>query len=153
MRRILTIGLIVASGSAVLAPASAVAQPSKAYPTRPVRIILPFPPGGSLDALGRAVFDKTAEALGQRVLIDYRPGASGNIGTELVARAAPDGYTHLLNTLPLVVNPSIFRKLPFDVTRDFAPVSLIAYCTNPTPRSDTICCGTPHAPPGGRTDE
>ena len=99
---------------------------AQSYPTHAVRIILPFPPGGSLDALGRIVFDKMTQILGQQVVIDYRPGASGNIGTELVARAAPDGYTNLLNTLPLVVNPSLYRKLRFDVTKDFAPVSLIA---------------------------
>jgi tripartite-type tricarboxylate transporter receptor subunit TctC len=91
-----------------------------------VRIILPFAPGGSLDALGRIVFDRMSQQSGHQFVIDYRPGASGNIGTELVARSAPDGYTNLLNTLPLVVNPSLFRKLPFDVQKDFAPVSLIA---------------------------
>jgi tripartite-type tricarboxylate transporter receptor subunit TctC len=107
----------------VAVPVHAVAQ---TYPTHAVRIILPFPPGGSLDALGRIVFDKMSQLVGQQVIIDYRPGASGNIGTELVARAAPDGYTNLLNTLPLVVNPSLYRKLPFDVVKDFAPVSLIA---------------------------
>lgn len=99
---------------------------AQSYPTHVVRIILPFPPGGSLDALGRIVFDKMTQILGQQVVIDYRPGASGNIGTELVARAGPDGYTNLLNTLPLVVNPSLYRRLPYDVTKDFAPVSLIA---------------------------
>jgi tripartite-type tricarboxylate transporter receptor subunit TctC len=104
-------------------PVHAVAQ---TYPTHAVRIILPFPPGGSLDALGRIVFDKMSQLVGQQVIIDYRPGASGNIGTELVARATPDGYTNLLNTLPLVVNPSLYRKLPFDVVKDFAPVSPIA---------------------------
>lgn len=99
---------------------------AQSYPAHAVRVVLPFPPGGSLDALGRIVFDRMSLTLGQQVVIDNRPGASGNIGTELVARAAPDGYTLLLNTLPLVVNPSLFRALPFDVTKDFAPVSLIA---------------------------
>jgi tripartite-type tricarboxylate transporter receptor subunit TctC len=99
---------------------------AQTYPSKPVRIILPFAPGGSLDALGRVVFDRMSQQSGHQFVIDYRPGASGNIGTELAARAAPDGYTNLLNTLPLVVNPSLFRKLPFDVQKDFAPVSLIA---------------------------
>ncbi|HEX2827542.1 MAG TPA: tripartite tricarboxylate transporter substrate binding protein [Burkholderiales bacterium] len=99
---------------------------AQAYPTKPVRIILPFAPGGSLDSMGRLVFDKASQQSGHQFVIDYRPGASGNIGTELVARAAPDGYTNLINTLPLVVNPSMFKKLPFDVAKDFAPVSLIA---------------------------
>jgi tripartite-type tricarboxylate transporter receptor subunit TctC len=96
------------------------------YPTHAVRIILPYPPGGSLDALGRMVFDRMSQSLGQQFVIDYRPGASGSIGTELVARAAPDGYTILLNTLPFVVNPSLYKKLPYDTVKDFAPVSLMA---------------------------
>jgi tripartite-type tricarboxylate transporter receptor subunit TctC len=95
------------------------------FPTHAVRVIVPFAPGGSLDVVGRIVFDKMSQVMGQQVVMDFRPGASGNIGTELAARAAPDGYTLLLNTLPLVVNPSMYRKLPFDVARDFAPVSLI----------------------------
>jgi tripartite-type tricarboxylate transporter receptor subunit TctC len=106
--------------------AAAFPAAAQTYPSKPVRIILPFAPGGSLDALGRIVFDRMSQQSGHQFVIDYRPGASGNIGTELVARAAPDGYTNLLNTLPLVVNPSLFRKLPFDVQKDFAPVSLIA---------------------------
>jgi len=79
------------------------AQP---YPNHVVRIILPYPPGGSMDALGRMVFDRVSQALGQQFVIDYRPGASGNIGSEIAARSAPDGHTLLLNTLPFVVNPS-----------------------------------------------
>ena len=77
------------------------AQP---YPNHVVRIILPYPPGGSMDALGRMVFDRVSQALGQQFVIDYRPGASGNIGSEIAARSAPDGHTLLLNTLPFVVN-------------------------------------------------
>ena len=99
---------------------------SQPYPNHVVRIILPYPPGGSLDALGRMVFDRMSQTLGQQFVIDYRPGASGSIGTELVARAAPDGHTILLNTLPFVVNPSLYKKLPYDTVKDFAPVSLLA---------------------------
>ncbi len=102
---------------------TATAQP---YPNHVVRIILPYPPGGSLDALGRMIFDRLSQTLGQQFVIDYRPGASGSIGTELVARAAPDGHTILLNTLPFVVNPSIYKKLPYDTVKDFAPVSMLA---------------------------
>jgi tripartite-type tricarboxylate transporter receptor subunit TctC len=112
--------------AASLVIAAACPAAAQTYPSKPVRIILPFAPGGSLDALGRVVFDRMSQQSGHQFVIDYRPGASGNIGTELVARAAPDGYTNLLNTLPLVVNPSLFRKLPFDVQKDLAPVSLIA---------------------------
>ena len=95
------------------------------YPVRAVRVIVPFAPGGSLDVVGRVLFDKMSQLIGQQVVMDFRPGASGNIGTELAARATPDGYTLLLNTLPLVVNPSLYRKLPFDVSKDLAPISLI----------------------------
>src|SRR3954469_23763972 len=117
---------LIGAYAAALAFGAASFAAAHAYPTKPVRIILPFAPGGSLDALGRVVFDKMSQQSGHQFVIDYRPGASGNIGTELAARAAPDGYTNLLNTLPLVVNPSLFKKLPFDVAKDFAPVSLIA---------------------------
>ena len=99
---------------------------AQSYPNHVVRIILPYPPGGSMDALGRMVFDRLSQSLGQQFVIDYRPGASGGIGTEVVARAAPDGHTLLLNTLPFVVNPSLYKKLPYDTVKDFAPVSLLA---------------------------
>ncbi len=111
------------AGFLLLAVCSAGAQN---YPNHVVRIILPYPPGGSMDALGRMVFDRLSQSLGQQFVIDYRPGASGGIGTEVVARAAPDGHTLLLNTLPFVVNPSLYKKLPYDTVKDFAPVSLLA---------------------------
>lgn len=99
---------------------------AQGYPTHAVRVILPFPPGGSLDALGRIVFDRMSQILGQQVVIDNRPGASGNIGTELVARAAPDGYTLLLGYIgPLAINPTLYGKLPFRPLEDFAPISLL----------------------------
>jgi tripartite-type tricarboxylate transporter receptor subunit TctC len=96
------------------------------YPERPIRMVIPFPPGGSLDVVGRIVGYKLTEVLGQNILIDNRSGASGNIGVEIVVRAPADGYTILLNTLPLAVNPSLFAKLPFDVMRDLTPISLVA---------------------------
>ena len=106
--------------------AAALGVNAQTYPNHVVRIILPYPPGGSMDALGRMVFDRLSQSLGQQFVIDYRPGASGGIGTEVVARAAPDGHTLLLNTLPFVVNPSLYKKLPYDTVKDFAPVSLLA---------------------------
>ncbi|MEI7679922.1 MAG: tripartite tricarboxylate transporter substrate binding protein [Betaproteobacteria bacterium] len=105
---------------------SAITVSAQPYPNHVVRIILPYPPGGSMDALGRMVFDRVSQALGQQFVIDYRPGASGNIGSEIAARSAPDGHTLLLNTLPFVVNPSLYKKMPFDTTKDFAPISLLA---------------------------
>ena len=98
----------------------------KNFPLRPVRIVVPVPPGGLVDVVVRLLGQKMTEAMGQSVVIDNRAGASTNVGTEMVARAPGDGYTLLANSLPLVVNPSMFAKLPFDVEKDFAPVSLVA---------------------------
>ena len=100
---------------------------SQDYPSRPIRLIVPFPPGGSTDILARALGDKLAQGLGQPVVIDNRPGAGGSIGAEAVARAAPDGYTLMMGHLgTLAVNPSIYKSLPYDPVRSFAPVSLMA---------------------------
>ena len=95
------------------------------YPARPLRLVVPNPPGGTLDIVGRLIGPKMTEIAGHGVIVDNRPGADTNIGTEIVARSQPDGHTVLLQTVPFVVNPSLFRKLPFDVLRDFAPVSLL----------------------------
>jgi tripartite-type tricarboxylate transporter receptor subunit TctC len=107
---------------AVVAPTLAPAQP---WPAKPIRMVVPFPPGGSVDAVARLIVPKMTESLGQSVIIDNRTGASGNIGMEIVARAAGDGYTLLINTVPIVANPSLFSKLPFQPQRDFAPISLV----------------------------
>ena len=98
---------------------------TKEFPTRPVRLVVPVPPGGSLDVMARIVSPKWGELMGQNVIVDYRPGANTIVGSELVARAPADGYTLLINTLPFVVNPSLYPKMPFDTERDFAPVSLL----------------------------
>jgi len=97
-----------------------------AYPNKPMRMIVPYPPGGPTDVLGRIVAQKLSESLGQQVVVENRPGASGMIGSEIVAKAAPDGYTLLTNASIHVINPSLYPKMSFDVLRDFAPVSLIA---------------------------
>src|SRR6185503_1753325 len=99
------------------------AQP---YPVKTIRMIVPYSAGGSVDLLARLVAPKMAENMGQQVVVENRPGASGNIGTEAVVRAPADGYTILMITIPLVLNPSLYPKLPFDVVRDLAPVSLLA---------------------------
>jgi len=91
-----------------------------------VRIVSPFPSGGSVDFVARLVAAKLPEFLGQQVVVENRSGASGNIGTEIVARAAPDGYTLLLNTTPLVTNAFLYKKLPYDALGDFAPVMLVS---------------------------
>ena len=96
------------------------------YPIKAIRWIVAFPPGGSSDVLARLVSPKFGEALGQQIIVDNRSGAAGTIGTVAVARAAPDGYTVLSNTLPFVANPALHSKPPYDVLRDFEPVMLMA---------------------------
>jgi tripartite-type tricarboxylate transporter receptor subunit TctC len=107
----------------LLVCATAVAQE---YPNRPVRMISPFPPGGSVDLIARMVAVRLSENLGQQVVVENRSGASGNIGTELVARAAPDGYTLLINTIPFVANTFLYSKLPYDPLNDFTPIMQVS---------------------------
>jgi len=95
------------------------------YPAKPIRLIVPFAPAGSADALARTIQPALSEALGQTLVIDNRPGASSTIGTDMAAKAAPDGYTLVLVTTTHTVNPSLIAKLPFDTVKDFAPVSLV----------------------------
>ena len=101
---------------------------AQTYPVKPIRIIVPYPPGGTSDILTRLVGAKLTEAWGQQVLADNRTGAGGNIGAELAARAAPDGYTLMLTDIGnLVTSAILYSKLPFDVLRDFAPVITVSY--------------------------
>jgi tripartite-type tricarboxylate transporter receptor subunit TctC len=93
------------------------------YPQRPIRLIIPQSPGGASDTVGRAVAQKLSERLGQQVISDNRPGATGNVGAEIVKNAAPDGYTMLLTAPNLVTSPSLYARTGFDPIRDFAPVS------------------------------
>ena len=93
---------------------------------KPIRVILPFPPGGGADALMRPLAPKLAELTGQQWVIDNRPGANGNIAAEAAANAAPDGYTLFFANSSLVINPALYSKLPFNVERDFAPITLAA---------------------------
>ena len=96
------------------------------FPERAIRFVVPFPPGGGNDILARALSPRMAELLGQPVVIDNRPGAGGNIGTELVAKAAPDGHTIIIASNQVTMNPWLYSKLPFDIEKDFAPVALAA---------------------------
>lgn len=95
------------------------------YPSRPIRLVVPFAPAGSADTLARTIQPSLSEVLGQSVVIDNRPGASSTIGTDMVAKAAPDGYTLGLITTTHTVNPSLLAKLPYDTVRDFAAISLV----------------------------
>jgi tripartite-type tricarboxylate transporter receptor subunit TctC len=101
---------------------SALAQ----YPSRPIRLISPFPPGGSVDVVGRLLAAKVSESIGQQIVVDNRSGASGVIGTEMVMNSAPDGYTLLVNTIPFVSNQFLLARAPYDPLRDFVAISLVA---------------------------
>jgi tripartite-type tricarboxylate transporter receptor subunit TctC len=101
-----------------------------AYPSKPVRVMVPFAAGGGTDIAARLLANKLTESLGQSFLIDNRGGASGNIGTEAVAKAAPDGYTLLMAYASHATNVPLFAKLPFDAIRDFAPISMVAAVPN-----------------------
>ena len=103
------------------------AVPAQSYPAKPVRLIVPFAPGGTTDVLARLAGQELGEALGQPFLVENRPGAGGNIGTEIAVKAAPDGYTLLMSfDGTLAINPSTYRKLAFDPQRDLAPVASVA---------------------------
>ena len=108
---------------AFIAASASFAQP---YPSKTIRIVSPFPPGGSVDLVARLVGMDLGKALGQQIVIDNRSGASGMIGTEVAKNAAPDGYTLLVNTLPFVTNQFAYSKVPYDPVADFASVSLLA---------------------------
>lgn len=103
--------------------------PGQDYPSRPVRVVVPFTPGTGMDIIARTVGPKLSERLGQPVVIDNRPGASGNIGAELVAKAAPDGHTLVISGNPLITSPHLYRNVPYNPLTDFAPISLAAYGT------------------------
>ena len=109
-------------------PAAAVAQQ---YPSKPIRIIVAYTPAGATDILARAVGQKMSESFAQPVIVENRPGANGNIGTDVAAKATPDGHTLLMVTAGTHgINPSLYRKLPWDAVKDFAPVSLVAMVPN-----------------------
>jgi len=115
---------IVLGFAALVAAEASIAQTS-GYPNRPVKMVAPFAPGGPVDVVARVLAPKLSEGLGQQFYVENHPGGSGNIGTALVAKAPPDGYTVLVISSTLVVNPSLFAKLGFDTTADLAPVSLV----------------------------
>jgi tripartite-type tricarboxylate transporter receptor subunit TctC len=115
----------IALGLAALLVAGVSFAQTSAYPDRPVKMIAPFAPGGPVDAVARVLAPKLSEGLGQQFYVENHPGGSGNIGTALAAKAPADGYTILVISSTLVVNPSLFAKLGFDTTSDLAPVSLV----------------------------
>jgi tripartite-type tricarboxylate transporter receptor subunit TctC len=118
--------------------------PAQTFPAKPIRIIVPFPAGGTSDILTRLIGAKLTESWGQQVLPDNRPGANGNIGADVVARAAPDGHTVVLMDVGnLAISPSVFAKMPFDIIKDFAPVTVVSYsphilATHPSMPAKTV---------------
>jgi tripartite-type tricarboxylate transporter receptor subunit TctC len=118
--------LLATSVGASLALGAGAATAQAAYPSKPIRLVVPFATGGVTDTSGRLIADQLSKRLGQQVIVDNKPGASGNIGTQMVAAAEPDGYTLLLGfDGTLVINPHVFPKVGFDTTKDFAPIGKI----------------------------
>jgi tripartite-type tricarboxylate transporter receptor subunit TctC len=131
MKRVVLFAFIVSIGGV------AFAQP---YPAKPVRLVVPFPPGGPADSVARVLAAKLNESLGQQVVVDNRPGATGTIGAGIVAKSPPDGYTLLLGTSnEIAMSPGLFEKLPYDPTKDFTPVSNVINFPN-------ILVVNPHLP-------
>jgi tripartite-type tricarboxylate transporter receptor subunit TctC len=128
--------LAAAAASLSLVAASAAAQ---TWPTQPIRIIVGYPAGGASDVAARLVGQKISERLGQPVVIDNRPGAAGNLGADIAAKAAPDGYTLLLGTISLSVNPSLYPKMTYDPVKDLTPISMIS-------STPFLLVVNPHAP-------
>jgi tripartite-type tricarboxylate transporter receptor subunit TctC len=121
LRRCLAAAMLLAAAGAALA---------QAYPSRPLRLVVGFTPGGGVDINARMLAPRLSEYLGQQVIVENRPGAGTNIANELVAKSAPDGYTLLVNTPAIAINMSLYRNLGFDTLRDFTPVSVISESPN-----------------------
>ena len=133
-RAILTVPLLIALGGNAKA---------EAWPARPIKFIVPWPAGGVADTIARIVAEKLAEPLGQRILVENRPGASGNIGMAAVAAAPADGYTLVLTpTGNLTVNQTLYKDLPFDTGRDFLPLTILATVPNVLVVNRTVAANT-----------
>jgi tripartite-type tricarboxylate transporter receptor subunit TctC len=114
---------------AMLAPLAPCAADAQTYPSRPIRVVVPFPPGGNVDTFARMLFRHVEEDLGQPMVIDNRGGANGIVGADTVAKAAPDGYTLMATSFGLAVNKYLVRQMPFDLEKDFAPITNYALGT------------------------
>src|SRR5438309_8217229 len=117
---------IRAAGLTVVAATVALPALAQSYPSKAIRLVSPFPPGGSVDVVGRLLAAKLSETLGQQMVVENRSGASGIIGTEVVMNSPPDGYMLLINTIPFVSNQFLMPRAPYDPLRDFVAVSLVA---------------------------
>ena len=124
-RAALTFALAALSGFATAQPMAS------GWPNRPVRIVVPFTPGGTTDILARALAPELGKAFGQTFIVDNKPGAGGNVGADMVAKSPPDGYTLLMGTVGTqAINPSLYPKMPYDAVKDFAPITLMAGVPN-----------------------
>ncbi len=131
MKKSLSATVIVCSAALLTGAAFAGSVQAQAYPQRPIRAVVPLGPGGGTDTIGRLVSAKLSEGLGQQIVVDNRGGAGGVVGTDIVAKAAPDGYTILVGSITTnAVNPALYKKLPYDHIRDFAPISMIGTIPN-----------------------
>ena len=126
VRVVKTLSVLMAAALAVGAVTVALPALGQSYPVKAIRLVSPFPPGGSVDVVGRLLAAKLSESLGQQMVVDNRSGASGVIGTQAVMSAPPDGYTLLINTIPFVTNQFLMPRAPYDPLRDFVPISLVA---------------------------
>ena len=125
--------LLAATVLAAILPATAAcaATPATAYPTRPIKFVVPYPAGGPLDTVARAIGEKLRDSLGQPVVVENRPGAGGNLGADYVAKQPADGYTIVMGAVAThAINPTLFSKMPYDPVKDFAPVTLVADVPN-----------------------
>ena len=123
-------GLILVAMAALGAPSLASSQTDNTYPSRPITLVVTYPPGGGADAMARLIAPKLAEALGQSVVVDNKPGAGGQIGAAAVAKAAADGYTLMLDASSFAVNPALYPKLPYDTVKAFRPIGVVALFPN-----------------------
>ena len=122
---------IVILCAGMLLTLAATAAQAQAYPARPIRFVVPYAPGGPLDLIARAIGQKLTEATGQAVVVDNKPGAGGNIGADIVAKAAPDGYTIVMGAVAThAINPTLYPKIPYDPVKDFTPVAMVAVVPN-----------------------
>lgn len=127
-RRVLLLALGLGSVSLGL---TAQAQSAATWPTKPIRFVVPYPPGGPLDTVARVLAEQAKTTLGQPIIVENRPGAGGNIGADLIAKAQPDGYSLVMGAVAThAINPALYSKIPYDAVRDFAPVALVASVPN-----------------------
>lgn len=123
-------GLVLAALGALIGPSVAFAQADASYPSKPITLVVTYPPGGGADAMARLIAPKLSEALGQSVIVENKPGAGGQIGAAAVAKAPADGYTLMLDASSFAVNPALYPKLPYDTLKAFKPIGVVALFPN-----------------------